>query len=191
MHIVGRRSCHDNLVRCGIDAQMYLPPGPALRIAILADFPLAFAEHLEPRRIDHQMQRFPRWMNATRPTHGKGGSPPRQRRIARHWHIHAQQCDEGLHKSLCLAQRQTIYRLHSQHALHRQITIGLGSTTPSRGGGDPVFYRGRITPHGQTSALPEAVGIFPPVADTIAARWMFLVRHTSRYPCPMSYPQFR
>src|SRR5580704_11079378 len=189
MHVVGRRARHDNLMRRWVDAQMHLPPGPSLRIAVLAHFPFSFTKQFEPSRIDHQMQWLPRRVDAAGPAHGKCGPSPRQRRVAWHGHINAQQRDEGLHKPLRLSQREAIHSLHRQHALHRQMTIGLWGTPPSRGGGDPVLHGGGITPHSQASALPEAVGIFRPVADTIAVRRIFLVLHTSRYSCPRSYPQ--
>lgn len=90
-------------------------------------------------------------------------NPPASRRIAR-------------------APASGAYRLERQQTLHGEIAIDGGRAPTGRRGGDPLRQHRWVQPDGQTSAVPEALGIFRPVADTIPVRRGWLVAHKLRVP---------
>ena len=166
---------------------MQLPPGAALRVTVLADFPFAFAEDFHARRINHHVQRFA--LGAARQGHFQPRTAAAQLTVIHHRQIQTEQLHDRQHQALAGPQRQMIDLLERRHAQDSGVGVG---ARPARLAGffstAPGHNHVITDPERQASALHERGVILFPVAETVAA-FGFLGLHTSRLPA-LSSPCF-
>jgi len=185
--IISRYDRRDDFPSRLLRAQVQLAPGAVLRVAVLADFPFAFAEDFHARRIDHHGQRlilFAVWQG-----HLQGGTAPAQLAVIHHRQVEAEQFHHRQHQALGGAQREMIDLLERRHAQDSGVGVGARlarlagffSIAPSR---QPVV----TDPEGEASALHQRGVIVFPVAETVGLLG-FLVLHKTRLPA-LSSPCF-
>lgn len=129
-HIAGRDLDGTNLQRFLVDPDVYFAPNPALRPAVLAGIPLAFALRLDARAVDQKVQRT-------------GSTAIRQANFkcrlaaakgAEIWHrpVQSDQLQQALDKACRLPERHAEQNLQRQAGLDRGVTELLSSTAFAR-----------------------------------------------------------
>lgn len=178
--VVGRHHRRDDLTRGRICTQMQFPPSPPLAVAVLTNFPFAFAKNFHARRINDHVQR--RAVVKARQSYFQDGTAAAQLAVIDHRQIQSQQLHERQHQAARGTQGQVIDLLERRHAQDGGIGVGARSArlasffsiAPSR---DNLI----ADPEGQASALHERRVILFPVAEAVSALG-FLGLHTSRLP---------
>ena len=148
-----------------------LAPDAALRAAVLAGVPLAFALDLDPGAVNQQVQR------TLRSTKGdvdlQGLLAAAQRAEVRHSPVQANQVQQALDEASRLAQRHAEKHLHRQTGLDRGIaivrlpaTFSGGLRPPDHGGIEPALRRlkaiaCRPMDRQRTAALERCVVVRP------------------------------
>lgn len=179
-NIIRRHDRRHDFARRFIRAEMQFAPGAAFRVAVLTDFPFAFAKDFHARRINHHVQRFV--LLAARQSHFQRRTAAAQLAVADDRQIQAEQLHKRTHQALGGAQGQMIDLFERRHAQDGRVGVGArmaGLTgfigvAPSR---DDVI----TDPEREASALDERRVILFPVTDAVDfARSLFL--HTIKLP---------
>src|SRR5215213_234600 len=175
------------LTRSFVSPDMKLSPGPALRVAVLTNFPFTFTKYLYACRVYNHMQRL--LLFTTRQLYLKPLATAAQHRVVRHGQIQAHQLNYREHQPLCCAQRQMINLLQSSHAQDGCIRVvarlaALFTFLVVA----PHSKQVRANPESKASALNQSLVILFPVAETIAALGFFIL-HKLRLPA-LSSPCF-
>src|SRR5215213_1709279 len=193
-HIVGCHHSGNDLARGFIGTYVQFAPGASLRVAMLADFPFAFAKDFHARRIHYHVQRLivvAAWQDDF-----QSGAAAAQGRVVGHRQIHAEQLDDRQQQALGGTQRQMVDLFERCHTQDGGVAIGIASTGFARlllivPDGEHIV----TNPQRQASALNQSLVILFPVAETVALL-SFLFLHKSRLPalpspCFMQQSPFR
>ena len=186
-NIVGRHHRGDNLARRFVGANVQFSPRPTLAVAVLTNFPFAFAKDFDARRIDHQMQGLA--FGQARQSHPKPGAAAAQGGVVGCRHFDSKQLDNRKQQPLSGAQRQVIDLFERRHAGDGDVTIGVGlAAFASLFLVKPEGQHFVTNPERQTSTLHESGVILFPIAEAVSAFGVFFL-HKSRIP-PLSSPYF-
>ena len=181
LEIVGRDHDGDTLMGCFVHREVEFAPRPALRVAMLAHFPFAFAVNFEAGRVHHQMQRLTT-MAMTRQLDLHRPAPTAQSSVIGHAQRQAKQLDDRREQTLGGAQRQVIDLCQRRHTEDRRLGIDTRCAALTRALGLPPLRDHALTqPQRQASTPDQGFVILTPVAETVLSLG-FLLGHTSRLP---------
>jgi hypothetical protein len=185
--IVTRHHCGNNLAAAFISTDMEFAPRPALAVAVLPDFPFAFAKDFDARRINDQMQSFA--FAVSRQGESQAPAVAAQGGEVGCRHLKVEQVDERRQQAFGGAQREMINLFESRHTGDGDVAIGVRATPfVSLLLIDPEPQDFVTKPEREASALHESRVILFPVAEAIGAFGVFFL-HKSRIPA-LSSPCF-
>ena len=174
MHIARGQLVGQDHTRGLIHPQVQFAPQAASGGPMLANFPFALAEHLQPRAVHQQMNRA-RSTGANR--YVQPGRPAAQRGVMRHRQARQKLVREARQKALRLAKGQAEYCPQAQRTADRNVTVNAPlatARTPSPG----HFI---AQPERHRPPLNQGTVVFRPIGHAVARFRDGLLRACSEF----------
>jgi hypothetical protein len=184
LKIIGRDDYGHELKGHFIHAKVEFAPGATPRVAMLANFPFAFAIDLDASGIHDHVQ----WLAclSARQLNLQRAAATAQRCVTGHAQLHCEQLDDRARQPFGGPQRQMVNFFQSSHAEDSRVGIVRRLATLARA--RRVVPRRKYIfadPDGETSALDKSFVILVPVTETVRLLG-FLFCHTSKIPATPS-----
>ena len=172
----------EDLAVVRIDHQVKLPPAPARLAAVLLVQPISGPEHLQPRAVDHHVDRAARLPQGGRDT--QVGAAAREGRMVRHRQIQVEQVHDGTQHARGLTPGSTKRQPQHQPRFNGDVRISPGPSPPPGRRRQPDCDGFRRHPDRQAASPPQRrvvlcpiLDFVPGLRDFVTARFIRLVRH--------------